>query len=73
MMLTFISGQTVGAQHYAEILAIDDHLIEDVETLNNLLTVESSIDDSIVRFTTERNTATVSIVQDSNDSVYKSI
>ena len=73
MMLTFISGQTVGAQHCAEILAIDDHLIEDVETLNISLTVESSIDDSIVRFTTERNTATVSIVQDANDSVYKSI
>ena len=71
MVLTFTSGQTVGARHCAEIFAIDDHFIEDIETFSISLTALSSLDESIVRFTAERNAATVSIVQDPNDSVYK--
>ena len=71
MMLTFTSGQTVGAQDCAVLFAIDDPLIEDVETLSISLAASSSESDgNIVRFTAEKRVANVTIVQDPNDSVY---
>ena len=70
MVLTFTSGQTVGAQHCTEILAIDDNYIEDVETLNFSLAALPA-DEDIVRFTSGKDVATITIVQDPNDSMYK--
>ena len=69
MMLTFTSGEAVGAQRCADIFAIDDSLIEDVETFNISLAA-SLPDEDAVRFTIAGNVTTVTIVQDPNDSVY---
>ena len=66
-MLTFISGQTIGAQRCSAISAIDDSLIEAVETLSISL-IPSPSDEDSVRFTTGQSIATVIIVQDPNDS-----
>ena len=68
-MLTFTSGEIVGAQRCAVLFAVDDPFIEDVETLNVSLAASPS-DENIVRFTAEKGVATVTIVQDPNDSVY---
>jgi hypothetical protein len=65
--LSFSTGQTIGAQQCTTILAIDDTLIEDDETFNISLTT-SSADDSFVTFTPEASVATITIVQDPNDS-----
>ena len=72
MMLTFTSGQTVGAQRCAMLFAVDDPLIEDDEILNILLAASPS-DEHIVRFTAEKGVATVAVFQDLNDSVYMHI
>ena len=69
-MLTFTSGQSAGAQLCAQLFAIDDSLIEDSETFNVSLAASPS-EETIVRFTIGENVATVTIVQDPNDSVYK--
>lgn len=68
MTLTFISGQTVGAQRCSAISAIDDSLIEAVERLSISL-IPSSSDEDSVRFITGQSIATVIIVQDPNDSM----
>ena len=72
MMLTFTSGQTVGAQRCAVIFAIDDPLIEDVEAFNISLAASPSVENT-VRFTIGEDITTVIIVQDPNDSVYNKI
>lgn len=69
-MLTFTSGQNVGAQRCAVLFAVDDSLIEDGETLNISLAASTS-DESVVRFTIGGDVATVTIVQDPNDSAYR--
>ena len=68
LTLTFISGQTVGAQRCSAISAIDDTLIEAVETFSIHLTSSPSDEDS-VRFTMGQDVATIIIVQDPNDSM----
>ena len=72
MMLTFTSGQSVGAQHCAVLVAIDDSLIEGVETFNISLAASPS-DENIVRFTIAEDVTTVTIMQDPNDSAYTTI
>ena len=67
MMLTFTSGQSVGAQSCAVLFTIDDSLIEDVETFNISLAASPS-DESTVRFTIGEDVTTVTILQDPNDS-----
>ena len=57
----------VGAQICTTVFAIDDTKIEDDETFNISLTT-SSADDSFVIFTPESSVATITIVQDPNDS-----
>ena len=69
MMLIFTLGQTLGAQRCTMFFAVDDSFIEDVETLNISLAASPS-DENIVRFTAENGVATVTIVQDPNDSMY---
>ena len=66
--LTFISGQTVGAQRCTVISAVDDTLIEDDESLNITLSVAPADLDS-VRYTTGESSTSVTIVQDPNDSM----
>lgn len=66
MTLTFISGQTIGAQRCSLISAIDDTLIEAVESLSISL-IPSSSDEDSVRLTMGQGIATVIIVQDPND------
>ena len=65
--LNFSRGQTVGAQQCTTMFAIDDTLIEDDETFNISLTT-SSADASFITFTPEASVATITIVQDPNDS-----
>ena len=72
MMLTFTSGQTIGAQSCAVIIAVDDPLIEDVESFNISLAASPS-DESTVRFTIAEDITTVTIVQDPNDSTYTTV
>jgi hypothetical protein len=67
MSLNFSRGQIVGAQQCTTVLAIDDTLIEDDETFNVSLAA-SSADASFVTFTPEASVATITIVQDPNDS-----
>lgn len=69
-MLTFTPGQTVGTQQCTTVFALEDTLIEGDETFTISLAV-SSADASSVRFTPETRVATVTIVQDSNDSKYE--
>ena len=57
----------VGAQQCTTVFAIDDTRIEDDETFNISLAT-SSADASFVTFTPEASIATISIVQDPNDS-----
>ena len=71
-MLTFLSGQTAGAQQCATVFALEDDLIEDVETFSVSLSASTSNGISI-RFTPGANVATVSIVQDPDDSKYSII
>ena len=68
-MLIFTSGQTVGAQRCAVLFAIDDSLIEGVETFNISLAASPS-DENIVRFAIAEDVTTVTIMQDPNDSAY---
>lgn len=68
MTLTFTSGQTAGAQRCAVILTIDDFLIEDNEMFNVSLSASPTDRDS-VRFTMGEDVVTVTIVQDSRDSM----
>jgi hypothetical protein len=67
MSLNFSRGLMVGAQQCATVLALDDTLIEDDETLNISLAT-SSADASFVSFTPEASVVTITIVQDPNDS-----
>jgi hypothetical protein len=67
MSLNFPRGQTVGAQQCTRVVTIDDTLIEDDETFNVSLAA-SSADASFVTFTPEASVATITIVQDPNDS-----
>ena len=67
--LTFISGQTVGAQRCTVISALDDSLIETEEVLNVSMTA-SPTDGDAVRFTAGQGVATVTILQDPNDSMF---
>ena len=67
MMLTFTSGQTVGAQRCTVLFTIHDSLIEDVETFNISLAASPS-DENIVRFAIGEDVTTVTILQDPNDS-----
>ena len=62
--LNFSRGQTVGAQQCTTMFAIDDTLIEDDETFNISLTTSASF----VTFTPEASVATITILQDPNDS-----
>ena len=57
----------VGAQRCTTVFAIDDTRIEDDETFNISLNT-SSADASFVKFTPEASVATITIVQDPNDS-----
>ena len=66
--LTFISGQTVGAQRCIVISALDDSLIEGEEVLNVSMIAFPS-DGDAVRFTAGQGVATVTILQDPNDSM----
>lgn len=66
--MTFTSGQSAGAQFCTVLFAIDDLLIEDSETFNVSLAASLS-EENIVRFTIGEDVATVTIVQDPNDSV----
>ena len=68
-MLTFSSGQTAGALECAMVFSINDRFIEDVETFSVSLSASTSNGISI-RFTPGANVATVSIVQDPDDSKY---
>ena len=65
--LNFSREQTVGAQQCTTVFAINDTLIEDDETFNISLTT-STADASFVTFTPEASIATITIVQDPNDS-----
>lgn len=66
--LTFISGQTVGAQRCTVISAQDDLLIEGKEVLNvSLIPIPS--DEDAVRFTMGQGVATVEILPDPDDSM----
>lgn len=67
MTLSFSIGQTVGAQQCTIVFALEDTLIEDDESFNISLATSSS-DASVVAFTPEASVATVTIVQDPNDS-----
>ena len=67
MMLTFSSGQIAGALQCATVFALEDAFIEDVETFSVSLAASTSNGISI-RFTPGANIATVSIVQDPDDS-----
>ena len=69
MSLSFSRGQTVGAQQCTMVFALDDTMIEDDEIFNISLTT-SSADANIVTFTPESSVATITIVQDPNDSKY---
>ena len=57
----------VGAQQCTTVFAINDTRIEDDETFNISLAT-SSADDSFVTYTPEASTATITILQDPNDS-----
>lgn len=72
MTLTFTSGQTIGAQLCALILALDDSLIEDVETFNISFTATLP-DGNSVRFAVEEAITTVRILQDPNDSMLEDL
>jgi hypothetical protein len=65
--LTFSRGLMVGTQQCTSVFTLDDTLIEDDETFNISLAT-SSADASFVTFTPEASTATITIVQDPNDS-----
>ena len=65
--LTFISGQTVGAQRCIDVSILDDNLIEDDETFT-LSLIASLTDESAVMFTAGGNSTTITILQDPNDS-----
>ena len=67
MSLNFSRGLMVGAQRCTTVFAIDDTRIEDEETFNISLTT-SSADASFVTFTPETSIATITILQDPNDS-----
>ena len=66
-MLTFISGQTVGAQRCTLVSSRDDLSIEEEEMLNITL-IPSPSDGTSVRFTVGESVTTVAIIQDPNDS-----
>ena len=66
-VLTFISGQMVGAQRCTDISVLDDNLIEDDEIFT-LSLIASPSDASAVTFTAGENFTTVNILQDPNDS-----
>ena len=57
----------VGAEQCTTVFALDDTLIEDDETFNISLAT-SSADASFATFTPEASVATITIVQDPNDS-----
>ena len=67
MSLSFSRGQTAGAQQCTTVFALDDTMIEDDEIFNISLAT-SSADANIVTFTPESSVATITIVQDPNDS-----
>ena len=67
MSLNFSRGLMVGDQQCTTVFAIDDTRIEDDETFNISLTT-SSADANFVTFTPESSVATITIVQDPNDS-----
>ena len=69
LSLTFISGQTVGAQRCSAISVIDDTLIEAAEGLSISLTPYFPSDEDFVRLTIGQDIAAVIIVQDPNDSM----
>ena len=66
-MLTFISGQTVGAQRCTDVSILDDNLIEDDEMFT-LSLIASPSDESAVTFTQGENATNITILQDPNDS-----
>ena len=67
MSLSFSRGQTVDAQQCTTVFVLDDTLIEHDEIFNISLAT-SSVDANIVTFTPESSVATITIVQDPNDS-----
>ena len=67
MTLRFSRGQTIGVQQCTTVFALEDTLIEDDESFNISLATSSS-DASFVAFSPEASVATVTIVQDPNDS-----
>lgn len=69
LSLTFISGQTVGAQRCSVISAVDDTLIEAAERFSISMTPHSPSDEDSIRFTTGQDIAAVIIIQDPNDSM----
>ena len=66
-MLTFISGQTVGAQRCTDVSVLDDNLIEEDEIFI-LSLVASPHDENAVMFVAGENYTTITILQDPNDS-----
>lgn len=65
--LTFIPGQTVGAQRCTDVSVLDDNLIEDDEIFTLSLVV-SPMDASAVMFVAGQNFTTITILQDPDDS-----
>ena len=65
--LTFISGQTVGAQRCTDVTVLDDNLIEDDEIFS-LSLIASLTDENAVMFTAGENFTIITILQDPNDS-----